>query len=104
MISGAIVFESRNESQPKKLENKNNIKLKETEVTNPMFMITGILKGYSETEFVRFEFIRMNNEIQIELNIPNINAEIKVIAKRPCRKENWILQAQPAIAKWFLKL
>lgn len=44
-----------------------------------MLMITGILKGYSETEFID-ELIRMNNKIQTELNIPNINAEIKVIA------------------------
>lgn len=72
----------------KELKNKlENIQLKGIVVTNPMFMITGILKGYSETEFVA-----------------NVQAELKVI-KNSCNptKENWILQAQPLVAKWFLK-
>lgn len=106
---GAIVFESRNEAQQKILKNtlekKDNIKIKESGIINPMFMITGILKGYSETEFIE-ELIRMNDTIETDLNISNLKMEIKVIAKKQCRnltKENWILQAQPAIAKWFLK-
>lgn len=107
--SGAIVVESCNETQQKKLklalENKNNIKIKESQNLNPMFMITGILKGYSDTEFVE-ELIRLNDEIQIEFPTINIRDDIKVITKRQCRnpsKENWILEAQPTIAKWFLK-
>lgn len=109
MKSGAIVVESRNEMQQMKLkntlENKTNIKVKENEQINPMFMVTGILKGYSNTEFVE-ELIRMNDEIETELNIDNIQNKIKVITKKTCRnptKENWVLQAEPAIAKWFLK-
>lgn len=110
MKNGAIIIESCNETQQKKLrqvlENKNNIKIKESQILNPMFMITGILKeGYSDTEFIE-ELIRLNSEIETDLPTTNVRENIKVKAKRRCRnpaKKNWILEAQPSIAKWFLK-
>ena len=109
LTSGAIVIESCNETQQKKLkaalENKNNIKVKESQNINPMFMITGILRGYQEADFIH-ELVRLNSEIEAEFPSINICEELKVITKKQCRnpaKENWILEAQPAIAKWFLK-
>nr|CAI5831225.1 unnamed protein product [Callosobruchus analis] len=49
--------------------------------------------------------MRLNSEIRKEISC-TIEENIKVIAKKQCRnptKENWILQAKPDIAKWFLK-
>jgi len=107
--SGAVVLESYNESQRQKIKealgNKQNITVKETSVVNPMFLITGILKGYSNSEFID-ELIRMNSEIQDDLPDTDFHKVIKVIAKKNCRnaiKENWILEAPPRVAKWFLK-
>lgn len=107
--SGAIVVESFNEAQQKKIKetlgNKENIKIKETSNVKPMFLITGILKGYSNADFIE-ELIRLNSEIEVEFPNIDIYKAIKVIAKRNCRnptKENWILEAPPCIAKWFLK-
>lgn len=107
--SGAIVIESCSETQQEKLkvvlENKNNINIREIQSFNPMFMVTGILKGYSDDEFIG-EMVRLNNEIENEFPQNDIIKEIKVVGKKNCRnpsKENWILQARPAIAKWFLK-
>lgn len=102
-------MESCNEAQQKKLkstlQDKPNIKIKETQNLNPMFTISGILKGYSDAEFID-ELLRLNSEIEIDLPTRNIHREIKVVAKKSCRnitKENWILEAPPEIAKWFLK-
>jgi len=55
--SGAIFVESCSEVQQKKLtsvlEKNQKIKLKTSDMINPMFMITGIHKqGYSNGEFV----------------------------------------------------
>ncbi|CAH1984459.1 unnamed protein product [Acanthoscelides obtectus] len=47
----------------------------------------------------------MNNEIEAELNY-SVTDKIKVVTKKnglKPHKENWILQAPPEIAKWFLK-
>lgn len=107
--NGAIIVESSSENQRKKLksvlESKTNIKMKESSTLNPMFTITGILKGYSDEEFVE-ELIRLNPEIKTEFKTMDIQNEIKIVAKKQCRnpsKENWILESQPAITKWFLK-
>ena len=106
--SGAIVIESHDKYQQEKLKtalkDKNNITFKEAQNINPMFMVTGIEKGITNEEFLE-EIERLNYEIVNELGF-KISDKIKIIAKRQCRnplKENWILQAQPQIAKWFLK-
>nr|CAI5831447.1 unnamed protein product [Callosobruchus analis] len=106
--SGAVIVESHNETQQEKLRallnNKRDITVKGFERINPMFMITGIEKGYESEDFVR-ELIRLNSEIVEELNC-NVVEKIKVVARKNCRnplKENWILQAPPEISKWFLK-
>lgn len=86
------------------MKNVEKTKIKETDHSDPMFMITGIEKGYSEREFLD-ELIRLNSEIVEELQI-QIEDKIKVVAKKQCRnpsKQNWLLQAPPDITKWFLK-
>ena len=106
--NGAVIIESFDEQQQEKLKNiiqkKENITIKESQSNNPMFMLTGINKGFSDSEFL-IELETLNNEIVAELGY-SISDKIKVITKKQCRnprKENWILQASPNIAKWFLK-
>lgn len=70
-----------------------------------MFTIIGIRTGYSNEEFV-LELVRLNSDVENDLQIRNVDAQIKVIARKKCRnpyKENFILEAPPNIAKWFLK-
>ena len=58
-----------------------------------MFLVTGIQKGFTDFDFIE--------ELQT-----TVQDKLKVITKRQCRnpsKENWLLQAPPKIAKWFLK-
>lgn len=55
-------------------------------------------------EFIQ-ELITQNADIEEELGVP-VADKIRVIAKMACMniyKENWILQAPPEVAKWFLK-
>lgn len=106
--NGAVIIESHDKEQQDKLKtvinNIDNIKYKENNTNNPMFMITGIVKGYSDSEFVE-ELERLNDDIVKELQT-TIQDKIKVVAKKECRnpeKENWILQAPAKITKWFLK-
>ncbi|CAH1962730.1 unnamed protein product [Acanthoscelides obtectus] len=106
--SGAVIVESHTASQKQKLKNilkdKNDITIKTSDGIDPMFLITGTEKGYEAKEFID-ELIKLNNEIEAELNY-SITDKIKVVTKKNCRnphKENWILQAPPEIAKWFLK-
>ena len=69
-----------------------------------MFLITGIEKGLSNEEFIE-EIERLNYEIVQELGY-SVSDKIQIIGKKQCHnqnKENWILQAAPSIAKWFLK-
>lgn len=106
--SGTVIVESYDKNQQEKLnsalKSKDHIKIKDVENTDPMFAITGIEKGYSNEEFVE-ELIRLNDEIEEELGY-SVKDKIKIITKKLCRnpnKENWILQAPPTIAKWFLK-
>ena len=106
--NGTLIVESHSESQQDKLKlalkDNNQVQIKETPENDPMFLVTGIEKGYSNEEFIN-ELVRLNNEIETELSCTVAN-KIKVITKRQCRnpnKENWILQAPPNISKWFLK-
>lgn len=69
-----------------------------------MFVVTGIEKGFNNEDFLE-EIEKLNYEIVNELG-QTVKDKIKVITKKQCRnqsKENWILQAEPAISKWFLK-
>lgn len=87
------------------MENDHKVKIKTSDLKNPMFVITGIYKGYSNDEFIS-ELLRLNSDIENDLNISNIDKQIKIVAKKNCRnatKENWILQAPPDITIWFLK-
>lgn len=104
--NGAVIVQSHNKRQQDKLKqalgNKQDITIKELGKTDPMFMLTGIDKGYNNDEFIE-ELLRQNHDINILLTE---KSSIKVITKKACRnpmKENWILQAPPKIAKWFLK-
>ena len=106
--NGTIVVESYDKSQQDKLKtainNDDKIKFKDNEILDPMFMITGIQKGFSNSEFIE-ELVRLNYEIEEDLQM-SVRDKIKVVTKRQCRnqvKENWILQAPPTITKWFLK-
>lgn len=106
--NGSVLIESYSKNQQNKLEqilkSKTDINVKGNQNTNPMFLIGGIEKGYNKEDFLN-ELIRLNSDIEIELG-QNVRDKITVITKRTCRnqnKENWILQATPEIAKWFLK-
>lgn len=70
----------------------------------PMFMLTGIEKGFSEEEFLE-ELRHLDSEIKTDLGYSATN-EILNCNKKQCRNpfmENWVLQARPQMAKWFLK-
>lgn len=106
--SGTIIVESHSKVQQEQLQAAiqkiEDINAKEKLINDPMFMITGIEKGFSEEEFIE-ELIRLNDEVESELQT-SVRDKIKVVTKRQCKninKENWILQAPPAISKWFLK-
>ncbi|CAG9825676.1 unnamed protein product [Phaedon cochleariae] len=108
MRNGAVIVESHNRSQQEKLKaelkNKSHITVKETQNLEPMFLITGIEKGFEDEELIK-ELVRLNSEIEQELG-QDIQQDIKVIARRQCRnpiKENVVLQAPAPISKWFLK-
>lgn len=105
---GAIIIESFDKDQQNKLkvamQGKEHLKIKESQNTDPMFMITGVQKGFTNEEFLE-EIERLNEEIVQELGY-SVRDKIQVITKKQCRnptKENWILQAAPPISKWFLK-
>lgn len=106
--TGALVLESHDEEQQKKLKNvlggKTNVLMREQINMDPMFMVTGISKGIEDQDFLE-DIVRLNDEIETELGY-SIKSKIKVITKKQCRnqfKENWILQAPPDISKCFLK-
>ncbi|CAH2010607.1 unnamed protein product [Acanthoscelides obtectus] len=69
--SGAVIVDSHTERQQQKLKNilkdKNDITTKTSDGIDPMFMVTGIEKGYEAKEFID-ELIRLNNEIEAKLN------------------------------------
>lgn len=68
------------------------IQIKESESEDPMFVVTGIQKGFSNDEFLE-ELERLNYSIVEELK-PSVKDKIRVITRRQCRdpnKENWIL-------------
>jgi len=105
---GAIIVESCSATQQQKLKQalqpKQHIKLKDHGELDPMFVITGIEKGYTNEDFLT-ELVRLNNEIETEIQ-GGVSDKIRVVTKKQCRnpyKENWILQAPANIAKWFLK-
>lgn len=80
--------------------------MKETLTPDPMFMLTGIEDcGFTNETFLE-ELERLNNEVVEELGY-TVKDKIQVISKRKCyrnpAKSNWILQAKPEIAKWFLR-
>lgn len=106
--NGALIVESYDKNQQAKLQSaiktNDKFKYKENENTDPMFVITGIEKGFTNDEFMD-ELERLNNDIVEELQT-SIKDKIKVVTKKQCRnpsRENWILQAPAKIAKWFLK-
>lgn len=106
--NGGIVIESHDRDQQEKLKKAINgvekIQIKESESEDPMFVVTGIQKGFSNDEFLE-ELERLNYSIVEELKT-SVKDKIRVITRRQCRdpnKENWILQAPAQITKWFIK-
>lgn len=106
--SGAVILESYNKEQQEKLrvalKDKTNIKIKETQKMDPMIMVTGVRKGLTNEEFLD-DIVNLNEDIQADLGYA-ITDRIKIVTKKTCRnptRENWILQASPDVAKWFLK-
>ena len=106
--NGNIIVESFDKKQQEMLKaalnDNTNFKMKESGEVNPMFMVTGINKGFSDADFLE-ELQNLNSEILEELGY-TVADKIEIVTKKQCRnptKENWILQAPPEIAKWFLK-
>lgn len=105
---GAVIIESHTKSQQEKLRKalgpQTDLTIKEFNKTEPMFMVTGIEKGYSDEELVT-ELISQNPDVQSILTSKN-SQQIEVVTRKTCRnptKENVILRAHPNVAKWFLK-
>lgn len=105
--SGAVLIECQSEAQQQKL-NQNlankNFDVKDITAKDPMFLITGIIKGFTAEAFIN-ELIAENPEL-IQTFGENIRTQLKVISKKDCKnkqKENWILQACPKIFKWFME-
>lgn len=107
--SGSVIIECRDASQQQKL-NENlaksikNVEMKNITSTDPMVMITGILKGFTPQDFIK-EFIYENPSI-IETFGDDVEDCFKFITKRDCRnntKENWIYQTPPEIFKWLIR-
>lgn len=48
-----------------------------------MFTITRICTGYSNEDFVSV-LVRLNSDVENDLQIRNVDAEIKVIARKKC--------------------
>ena len=106
--TGAVIIESHNKKQHEKLKNvlvgKSDVTVKDLQKTEPMFMITGIERGYSENEFIE-ELFHQNAAAHKAINTED-RKKIEVVTRKICRnplKENWILRAPPTVAKWFLK-
>lgn len=105
--NGAVIIECQNATQQQKLNDSlrnRDIEIKRISNNDPMVMITGILKGFSHTEFIK-EFIAENLEI---LDTFGLNAAdlFKFVTKRECRnksKENWIFQTPPELFKWLIR-
>ena len=69
-----------------------------------MIMITGILKGLSDKEFIK-EFIAENLEVMDTFGLKAADL-FKFVTKRECRnksKENWIFQTSPQLFRWLIK-
>lgn len=105
--NGDLIVESHSKEQQVKLKQVlegPGIAVKEINQTDPMFMLTGIEKGWNAEDFTN-ELIQQNPDIKLISTEEQTN-EIHIVTKRTCRnqnKENWILRAPPVIAKWFLK-
>lgn len=107
--SGAIVLEAHDTNQRDKLvqilRNHADIKIKDPISTNPLFIITGMEKGYSEEAFINI-LVQQNSDIAAKFDIETLKKDLKLITKKTCRndcKENWILQAPADTFKFFVK-
>lgn len=107
--SGSIIIECQDGNQQEKLKetlekSNQNVEVKNILNSDPMIIITGILKGYTPETFIK-EFVNDNPDI---LNIFGQDAlkMFKYVTKRECRntsKENWIFQIPPALFKWLIR-
>jgi len=106
---GAVVVESHSREQQIKLgeilrDSADQINIKEIKQTDPMFMLTGIEKGFENESFIA-ELIQGNPDVKSVSSNEELK-KIQVVTKIPCRnqnKENWILKAPAMVTKWFLK-
>ena len=107
--SGSVIIECHNASQQQKLNESltksvKNVEIKNITNTDPMVMITGILKGFTPHDFIK-EFVYENHDL-IDTFGDNVEDCFKFITKRDCRnntKENWIYQIPPEIFKWLIR-
>lgn len=105
--NGAVIIECQNAIQQQKLDDSlmnKEIEIKHISNNDPMIMITGIFKGFSDKEFIK-EFIAENPEITDTFGLKAVDL-FKFVTKRECRnksKENWILQTPPQLFKWLIK-
>ena len=107
--TGSIIIECQNASQQEKLKtslasSSKNIEIKTISNTDPMIMVTGILKGYTPECFIK-EFINENPDVTVTFGSDVAN-HLKFITKRDCKnktKENWIFQTPPDIFKWVIR-
>lgn len=99
--SGSVIIECENETQQVMLKNilgNKNMEVRNIANTDPMIMITGILKGIPVEHFIT-EFVEENYQLK-EAFGSDIVKHFKYITKKECRnnsKENWIYQTTPEI-------
>lgn len=106
--SGGVLIECQTEDQQRQLRErlakKEQFVVKELQNTDPMIMLTGILKGYTPDNFID-ELVTENCKLTTEFG-PDVRKYFKYVTRRECRnkqKENWIIQTTPPIFKWFMK-
>lgn len=107
--TGSIIIECQNASQQEKLKTSlasfdKNIEIKTISNTDPMIMVTGILKGYTPEFFIK-EFVNENPDMTVTFGSDVAN-HFKFITKRDCKnktKENWIFQTPPDTFKWLIR-
>lgn len=106
--TGGILIESYSDQQRKKigdiLSKDNRIVYKEIRNSDPVLQLSGVEKGYNDTELLA-ELYNQNPLFNETMSEAGWYDSVKVLAKRECRnknKENILVQVKPRIYKLIM--
>lgn len=102
--SGKVILESNTKAQSKAVRNAltgvPGIRVKELTNQDPIVILTGIEKGYDETQIID-EIYAQNERIRARMgSVQDWKGSIKFLTKKDCRnkdKENWTFQVSPRL-------